>query len=143
MEKRNDAGAITLRDRLIELHRLREEGKTANRRPRGRRLTRAERDEVLNKTGGKCHICGGDICGSWNADHVLAHSAGGEHSSDNYLPAHGTCNNYRWDYLAEEFELILKLGVWARTQVETDTTVGRAIEQNFSQYDARRIGRRK
>lgn len=34
-------------------------------------------------------------------------------SADNFLPAHSTCNNYRWDYLAEEFELILKLGVWA------------------------------
>jgi hypothetical protein len=73
----------------------------------------------------------------------MTHSAGGEHSIDNYLPAHITCNNYRWDYLPEEFELILKLGVWARTQVEKDTLVGRSIERQFSQYEARRIGRRK
>ena len=28
---------------------------------------------------------------------------------DNYLPAHATCNNYRWDYTAAEFQEILKL----------------------------------
>ncbi|HEY5865626.1 MAG TPA: HNH endonuclease [Candidatus Tectomicrobia bacterium] len=141
MESRSDA--ITLRDRLIALHRLREDGKAENRRPRSQRLTDTERADVLSKTGGKCHICGGDIRGSWNADHVLAHSAGGRHSADNYLPAHGTCNHYRWDYLAEEFELILKLGVWARTQVERGTAVGRDIETMFSSYEAKRVGRRK
>jgi hypothetical protein len=73
----------------------------------------------------------------------MAHSAGGTHSADNYLPAHGTRNHYRWDYLPEEFELILKLGVWARTQVEMGTMVGRIIEQRFSAYEVRRIGRRK
>ena len=36
------------------------------------------------------------------ADHVLAHSAGGGNRlEDNYLPAHALCNNYRWDYLSE------------------------------------------
>ncbi len=132
-----------LRPRLIALRRLRGHVKDANRRPRLRRLTAAERADILSKTGGKCHICGGDIQGSWNADHVMAHSAGGEHSIDNYLPAHITCNNYRWDYLPEEFELILKLGVWARTQVEKGTMVGRTIEQRFSAYEVGRIGRRK
>jgi 5-methylcytosine-specific restriction endonuclease McrA len=119
IEHQTETDRSPLRDRLITLHRLREQGKTVNRRPRQHQLRAAERATVLRKTGGKCHICGGDIRGSWHADHVLAHSAGGKHATDNYLPAHGTCNNYRWDYLAEEFELILKLGVWARTQVET------------------------
>ena len=143
MENQSASDTTTLRDLLIALHRRREEAKATNRQPRQKRLTATERAEVLRKTGGKCHICGGDICGSWNADHVLAHSAGGKHTADNYLPAHGTCNNYRWDYLAEEFELILKIGVWARTQVETGTAVGRTIEIDFSKYEARRIGRRK
>jgi 5-methylcytosine-specific restriction endonuclease McrA len=86
-------------------------------------LTRADRDAVLRKTGGRCHICGGAIEGSdWEADHVLAHSTGGTHAADNYLPAHSLCNNYRWDYSAEEFQWILKLGVWLRTQMERGTT---------------------
>lgn len=137
------SGLLTLRDRLIALHRRREEGKAVRRRPRGRSLSAPEREQVLRKTAGKCHICGGEIRGPWSADHVLAHSGGGNSGVDNFLPAHGTCNNYRWDYLAEEFELILKLGVWARTQVETSTVVGRAIEAGFSAKEVRRVGRRK
>ena len=62
---------------------------------------------------------------------------------DNYLPAHKTCNNYRWDYLPEEFELILKIGVWARTQVEKGTPVGRNIESGFLKSEAKRLNRRK
>jgi len=142
MQKPSQADGA-LQSRLIALHRLREERKAAHRRPRENRLTPAERAEILKKTGGKCHICGGEIQGTWNADHVMAHSTGGNHLADNYLPAHGTCNNYRWDYLAEEFELILKLGVWARTQIEKGTVLGRSIEQQFSKYEVSRIGRRK
>jgi hypothetical protein len=50
---------------------------------------------------------------------------GGAHSVDNFLPAHALCNNYRWDYSAEEFQYILKLGVWIRTQIEQETQLGR------------------
>jgi len=135
--------SANLRSRVVELRRLRQQGKDANRRPRQYRLTAPERAQVFHKTGGKCHICGGTIAGPWSADHVLAHSAGGGHAADNYLAAHGTCNNYRWDYLPEEFELILKLGVWARTQIERGTTIGSNIEQKFTAYEARRVRRRK
>lgn len=143
MQERSDVMAESLCNRLIALRRLREAREAANRRPRPRRLTAAERSLILAKTGGKCHVCGGGIVGAWNADHVLAHSAGGGHSSDNYLPAHSTCNSYRWDYLAEEFELTLKLGVWARTQVETATPVGELIERRFAMHDIRRGKRLK
>jgi 5-methylcytosine-specific restriction endonuclease McrA len=143
VSRSGEADGKQLRDRLMALHRLREQGKGAHRRPRRSRLTAAERAAILCKTGAKCHICGGDIRGPWNADHILAHSAGGKHAAENYLPAHGTCNNYRWDYLPEEFELILKLGVWARTQVEKGTAVGRAIETQFSTYEVSRHRRRK
>lgn len=115
------------------LHRLREQVKDANRR---HRLTASERTLSLSKTGGKCHICGGHIRGPWNADHVLVHSVGSQHAAGNYLLAHGTCNNYRWDYLPEEFGLTMRLGVWAQTQVEKGTTLGRAIEQKFSKHEA-------
>jgi hypothetical protein len=81
-------------------------------------LSAAERRQILAKTAGRCHICGGAIEGAWHADHVLAHSGGGGHIADNYLPAHALCNNYRWDYSSEEFQYILKLGVWIRTQIE-------------------------
>src|SRR5450755_2268818 len=78
-------------------------------------LSATERSKILQKTGNKCHICGGEILDQWHADHVLAHSTGGQHSAENYLPAHSLCNNYRWDYTPEEFQYILKLGIWIRT----------------------------
>lgn len=130
---------------LANLHSARESSK-AEEKLRGRKrqhLTGLERDEILKKTDSRCHICGGEIDGLWDADHVLSHSKGGEHSIDNYLPAHKTCNNYRWDYLAQEFQEIMKLGVWARTQVEKETKVGKQIAEKFVKYEIQRIKRRK
>lgn len=132
-----------LRDRLKKLRAIREKAKAENRRPRLKRLSPAEREVVLSKTAGRCHICGGEIAGTWQADHVLAHSAGGAHASENYLAAHRTCNNYRWDYLPEEFAVILKLGVWARTQIETGTRLGNELGSQFEKHEARREARRK
>ncbi len=97
---------------LQELHEARRKRVADGRAKRPKRvaLTRAERATVLSKTNRRCHICGGEIEGAdWEADHVFAHSAGGVHSLDNYLPAHSLCNNYRWHYDAEEFQWILKL----------------------------------
>ena len=133
----------TLRDRICRLRLEREERKSANRRPRNQSPSTAERAEILKKTDGNCHICGGTIVGDWQADHVKAHSGGGEHSLDNYLPAHPICNNYRWDYLEEEFQLILKLGVWARTQIEKNTKVGQEIGAGFAKHEEHRMSRRK
>jgi hypothetical protein len=62
---------------------------------------------------------------------------------DNYLPAHKTCNNYRWHYSPEEFQIILKLGVWLRTQIEKETTIGKAAGAAFVAHDLRRAARRK
>jgi hypothetical protein len=70
-------------------------------------------------------------------DHVLAHSGGGAHRLDNHLPAHTLCNNYRWNYGSEEFQLILKLGVWPRTQIEKQTTLGKTATEQVAAYEAR------
>jgi 5-methylcytosine-specific restriction endonuclease McrA len=105
-------------------------------------LAKAERNAVLRKTNKRYHICGGLIKGKWQADHVLAHSGGGKHEVDNYLPAHTLCNNYRWDYLAEEFQYVLKLGVWAKTQIETSTGLGPELAKRFAAYEKRRRSRR-
>lgn len=69
-------------------------------------LTAKQRWTILEKTDGRCHICGGKVDSDWQADHVLAHSTGGAHAVDNYFPAHTLCNNYRWDYGSEEFQWI-------------------------------------
>ena len=106
-----------------------------------KRLTTKQRKRVLGKTGGRCHICGGSVGERWQADHVHAHSHGGGHAEENYLAAHALCNNYRWHYLPEEFQYIMKLGVWAKYQVEKETAVGEKIAAGFVQHERRRMRR--
>ena len=107
------------------------------------RLSKKQREEVLDKTDARCHICGGIIIGPWQADHVLSHSKGGNHSTENYLPAHRTCNNYRWDYNPEEFQEIMKLGIWVRTQIIRQSEIGMGIARKFIKHETNRIKRRK
>jgi 5-methylcytosine-specific restriction endonuclease McrA len=108
-----------------------------------RSLRPSQRDAVLTKTGSRCHICGGKIEGKeeWSADHVFAHSQGGQHVLDNYLPAHNLCNTYRWFYGAEEFQWILKLGVWLRTLIERENPLSMTLCNNFVKYERRRDAR--
>ena len=130
---------------LRSLRKARQQRKTALRAERLRRQTLSahERAEIFRKTDGRCHICGGAIDGAWQADHALAHSGGGEHRADNYLPAHVLCNNYRWDYSPKEFLHILKLGVWLRTQIERATPVGRLAAERYVAHEKVREGRRR
>jgi 5-methylcytosine-specific restriction endonuclease McrA len=107
-------------------------------------LSSLDRQTILAKTGRCCHICGGDVEGdAWQADHVFSHALGGQHSVDNYLPAHAVCNNYRWFYGAEEFQWILKLGVWLRTQIQRKTPVGRMAAAAFCAHERARASRSK
>ena len=108
-------------------------------------LSSPDRKEILKKTGRRCHICGGKITvgEKWQADHVFAHAHGGASSLDNYLPAHKICNNYRWNYGAEEFQWILKLGIWFRTQIETENDQALDLVVKFMKHEARRDSRRR
>jgi 5-methylcytosine-specific restriction endonuclease McrA len=106
-------------------------------------LSKSGKDQVLRKTKARCHICGGRITGKWHADHVFAHALGGAHDPDNFLPAHAARNKYRWFYGAEEFQWILKLGVWLRTQIEKDSHVGGLAAEAFCTHERRRAGRRR
>ena len=129
---------------LTQLRTQREELKGSAKSPNRMRHTLSpdQRKAILLKTDGRCHVCGGAIEGTWQADHVLAHSGGGNDSAENYLPAHGTCNNYRWDYLPEEFQEILRMGVWLRTQLERQTRIGKLAGVVFIAHEKRRLGRR-
>jgi 5-methylcytosine-specific restriction endonuclease McrA len=112
-------------------------------RPPRKRLTELQRASILNKTNAHCHICGGKINGDWHADHVLSYSKGGGHSEENYLAAHSTCNNYRWHYGAEEFQEIMKLGIWTKTQITRQTKLGMEVAEEFVKYEKNRIKRHK
>ena len=138
-----DESLRTALKRLREARRSRQDTRRSA-RPRRRSLASKARALVLAKTAGRCHICGDEV-GSlpWQADHVLAHADGGAHSVDNYLAAHALCNNYRWDYSAEEFQWILKIGVWARTQIEKPSALGDSMLAAFAASETRRIRRRR
>jgi hypothetical protein len=41
------------------------------------------------------------------------------------------------------FQWILKLGVWVRTQIEKETSLGEEVGKKLCEYDGRRAGRRK
>jgi hypothetical protein len=131
-------------NRLKNLHVLRIKGKVVN-PTRRKSLTEPERDQILRKTGKRCHICGGIIKRdqNWQADHILAHAQGGKHSIDNYLPAHSSCNNYRRQYGAEEFQWIIKLGVWTRTMIEKRNWLGLVLAEKFIKYERNRISRQR
>jgi 5-methylcytosine-specific restriction endonuclease McrA len=105
-----------------------------------RSLSSSHRAIIFAKTAGRCHICGEAIREGepWDADHVFAHAQGGQHSLDNYLPAHSLCNNYRWFYSAEEFQWILKLGVWFRTQIIRRNPLALNLAERFVKYEIRR-----
>jgi 5-methylcytosine-specific restriction endonuclease McrA len=138
------ASSNQLKKRLGDLRNARQERHTdpGINRMRRKCLTPAERTIVLKRTEGRCHICGGKVATRWQADHVLAHNAGGLHSAENYLPAHTLCNNYRWDYDQEGFQWVLKIGVWARRQMESGTHLGSNMLEPFYKYEIQRHKRR-
>ena len=95
-------------------------------------LTNIQREQILAKTDRRCHICGGIIMeATWHADHVFPHSSGGTHYVGNYLPTHAVCNNYRWDYTPDEYQLILKLGVWLKGEILRETRIGKDAAEKF------------
>jgi 5-methylcytosine-specific restriction endonuclease McrA len=76
---------------------------------RRRQLTDDERREVLTKTDGHCHLCGGDVTETSDGelseeraidiefvvDHIVPVASGGQDSINNLLAAHGLCNGCR------------------------------------------------
>ena len=105
-------------------------------------LTPSDRDLILRKTGGRCHICGGKIKGNWQADHVLARSVGGKPTIENYLPAHKLCNHYRWDYSAGEFQYLLRIGVWTCTKIRKQSKIGLEVAKGFVAHERALLTRR-
>jgi hypothetical protein len=74
--------------------------------PKRRKLSKAERIEVYNKTSGHCAYCGCEIpFKGFNADHVKCFAWNGEEADtvDNMLPSCRSCNNYKHTMMLEEF----------------------------------------
>jgi len=142
--------------RLGKLHRNRSDEKEKRKefqKQRRRSLNHDKREEALKKTNGHCHLCGGDLCETtegelpkerkFSVDHIIPRATGGPDSAENYLPAHRLCNGCRWFYSPEEFQWILRMGVWARKQMEDATPIGKAMRDQFLENERTVIERRK
>ncbi|MDP6372915.1 MAG: HNH endonuclease [Vicinamibacterales bacterium] len=106
-------------------------------------LTASERKEVLVKTDGNCHVCGGRAGKAWQADHVIPHRLGGAHSMDNYLAICRTCNVTRRSHAPEVQRVIMRLGTYARAEINRKTDLGEELVQLFLRRDQGNRARRK
>lgn len=145
--KQKISTASRLSKQLQGLKKIRRKKIAQNRKSREKRksLTKNQKNDVLAKTRGRCHICGGKVLDakSWQADHVISYAQGGKHTIDNYLPAHAICNHYRRSYTSDEFQWILKLGVWLRTQIEQENSQAMELAERFVSHEIRRQARHR
>ena len=98
---------------------------------------------IFEKTGGLCHICGGELGAKWAADHVKPAAIGGRSTTDNFLPACHTCNRLKWHRTPETIRLIMRLGIYARKQIQHDTPLGRKLVKLFDAKEKSNLLRRK
>lgn len=79
-----------------------------------RRFTKAEREQVYQKCGGRCAYCGCPITfEEMQADHMVPLRKGGSDTLDNLLPACRSCNHYKHTLTVEEFRAYVS-GIPAR-----------------------------
>ena len=118
--------------------------KNAAKKIKRKNLQTQDKIKILKKTGNCCHICGQELnTSNFQADHIVPQSTGGNSEIENYLAACNLCNSYRWNYLPEEIRWIMKIGVWAKTQIEFETEVGENIAESFIEHEKSREQRRK
>jgi 5-methylcytosine-specific restriction endonuclease McrA len=57
---------------------------------------------ALDRHGYKCGVCGNEIVGRYEIDHIVALSLGGAHVLENLQPAHPKCNRTKGGHEAHE-----------------------------------------
>lgn len=63
-----------------------------------KRLSRSDKERVIQLSGGCCHICGFEIRGStWEREHVIPLSMGGKDEVANIRMAHPRCHAEKTD----------------------------------------------
>lgn len=92
-------------------------------------LSQSTRDEVLKRTGARCHICGRDLKGrSFAVDHIWPLDLEGTNRTENLLPACSECNHLKWHNDPETIRRILFLGMVANGDAyQAFTTLGKDI----------------
>ena len=117
--------------------------KKRNGKPRAT-VARSVRQELLKKTAGKCHVCGGPAGKSWQADHLVPHRHGGTTDSANLLPICRACNVLRRSFEPAVQRLIMQLGIYARREIRDQTRIGqefvRLVLARLRSNRRRRVG---
>lgn len=91
------------------------------------KLSKAQRESVRVKFGGKCAYCGVDLDAKFNVDHMSpvcrAHMQRNfdVNAMSNLMPSCFSCNNYKMSYDLEGF----------RRQLEDQVRMARAYSVNF------------
>lgn len=111
-------------------------------RSRPRSPSAERRKEIRQKTGGRCHVCGGPLGAKWQADHVRPHARGGDGSAANYLPCCKICNRARWHNRSKKIRNIMKYGVFAYSQVTAKTALGKELRKAYRAHRKRCKARR-
>lgn len=89
----------------------------------------SQRQQILEKTGGLCHICGCDVRKKpWQADHVRPRKRGGENDPANFLPSCATCNRMKWHRGPIKIRKIIELGLYAFNEIKRNTPLGRQLK---------------
>jgi hypothetical protein len=84
-----------------------------------RKLTKAQRRLIHNKTSGHCAYCGCDLpLAKMAVDHVNPLYLGGADELDNMLPSCNSCNHYKSTFTVEGFRK--QIGMWL-TRLERDS----------------------
>lgn len=123
---------------LRRLNNLRSEKKKDKQKTKN--LKKSDKYEVFSKTNGTCHICG---CELKIEKFSITSSLSKENSLENSLPACQSCKRIYDNYLPSEIKWILKFGLWAKTQVEYETEVGKDIAIEIVEQERDRENRRK
>jgi 5-methylcytosine-specific restriction endonuclease McrA len=111
---------------------------------RRRAWSKAERERILAKTAGLCHYCGRELRGYWEVDHVKRHKLGGPCTIENALPACEFCNRDLWYNDPRQVRHILKLGVWAYTEITyRKSELGRRLKEMYRKNSLANKKRRK
>lgn len=107
---------------------------------KAKNLKKAEKMEVFEKTNCTCHLCGNKLNGEKFSISFPFVSNGLVADS---LPACRSCKRLYGNYLPSEIKWIMKLGMWARTQIEYETEIGQDIAIELVETESDRERSRK
>lgn len=111
-----------------ELRRLSKFCKEEKKKTKPHLFKKYEKEEIYNKTNGICHICGIKL--SLNKFSITESIT---NDNESFLPACKTCKRIHDNYLPEEIKWVLKIGLWAKTQIEYETEIGNLISGELTE----------